>query len=327
MQQAANIRPEPSPERKAAITNAGARDHQGRVTVAPVPGFDINRTIFQTLESPFARYFVTLTVGKEPIWDAQTSASIDAEYKEAVRDLELPPLAPELLDFLDRECDFDVEHADGSFLDHLYFCFEYTAKHYPQASPLVMFLHSILGTGTNTFAMPASKIPELENLLSAEDFKQIAAFPSVLRLMYTSDFMSELRSNIGRSIQSVHMHRVIDNAPLELNEAEFWEAMNYQLVHLVDFMPVANWTAHQNEATYIMFRDMYELMKQWRKMDAKVTYEGPARSRRVQKERLGLGGWVASKIPVELVRKMTEKSTRRFSKRCGHSLAYEIRWK
>ena len=25
-----------------------------------------------------------------------------------------------------NDCDFDVEHADGSFLDHLYFCFGVT---------------------------------------------------------------------------------------------------------------------------------------------------------------------------------------------------------
>jgi hypothetical protein len=47
-----------------------------------------------------------------------------------------------------------------------------------------MLLHSILGTGTNTFAMPAEKIPELRELMTPSEWAQTEAFPSVLRLLY-----------------------------------------------------------------------------------------------------------------------------------------------
>ena len=38
-----------------------------------------------------------------------------------LRERDLPEVDPLLLKFMREECDFDVEHADGSFLDHLYF--------------------------------------------------------------------------------------------------------------------------------------------------------------------------------------------------------------
>ena len=41
----------------------------------------------------------------------------------------------------------------GSFLDHLQFCYEYSAAYFKQHSPRVLFLHSILGVGTNIFPM------------------------------------------------------------------------------------------------------------------------------------------------------------------------------
>ena len=114
-----------------------------------------------------------------------------------------------LLHFMETECDFSTEHADGalahsdclfslfgpdaaaacqahstseacrahctasirftvctrfvlvcvgSFLDHLQFCFEYGSIHYKQHSPRVLYLHSIMGVGTNLFPMPMSKV-------------------------------------------------------------------------------------------------------------------------------------------------------------------------
>ena len=73
------------------------------------------------------------------------------------------------------ECDFSMEHADGTFLEHLVFCHDYSALHFPEYSPTVMLLHSILGTGTNTFAMEASKIDALKALL--DDFNLYTSKP------------------------------------------------------------------------------------------------------------------------------------------------------
>ncbi len=325
MPQDVAVRPEPNYQRKASIAYAGARDHQGAVDVRPIPGFDLDKTIFNTLDSKAARFVIAGRIGKAIDWHHDAAAEVQADYESATADLVLPDVDEKLKRFLAEECDFDVEHADGSFLDHLYFCFEYTAKYYPEGSPLVMLLHSVLGTGTNTFAMEASKIPQLEALLEPADFKQIAAFPSVLRLLYLADLRDELRRNARRDLASVSMRRVIDNEPIELTGDEWWEALNYQLIHLVDFMPVANWRTHYSDTSYILFRELYDLMDRAGRIRARVTYRGPAPGGR-QGEKSSLGGLLGSIIPVNLSEKMSESSIRRFSEQCGHSLEYRFRW-
>ena len=63
-------------------------------------------------------------------------------------------------------------------------------------SPLVLLLHSILGTGTNTFAMEAEKIPRLQRLMTSFEWIHVEAFPSVLRLLYDLRLRHELHNNI-----------------------------------------------------------------------------------------------------------------------------------
>lgn len=326
MTQRADVRPEPNLQRKAAIAFGGVRDHRGSVEIESIPNFDLNRTIFQTLEGKAARYLMTKRVGKDVRWREGAAAQVQRDYEAATAGLDLPPVDPALFAFLVEECDFDVEHADGSFLDHLYFGFEYTAKHYPGGSPLVMLLHSILGTGTNTFAMGREKIPALQALMPAHEWEQVAAFPSVLRLLYAGDLRKALRANLGRELRSIAMHRVIDNAPITLSGEAFWEAMNYQLIHLVDFMPVANWGAHASDTSFILFRDVFDLMTQAGKVRAKVAYTPSSGPSNLEGEKLGLGGWLTTRIPVGLAERMAAKSVRRFSERCGHDLAYQVEW-
>ncbi|MEO5672645.1 MAG: hypothetical protein ABIR26_18315, partial [Ramlibacter sp.] len=218
MKQSAAERPEPTTQRKAAIARGAALEHTGKVRVEPIPNFDLDRTIFKTLEGGASRFVITTRVAKEAHWDAAAAQAVQAEYAAARTAHPLPEVSPELMQFLVSECDFDVEHADGSFLDHLYFCFEYTVQHYPGQSALVMFLHSILGTGTNTFAMSADKIPRLRELMPPAVWTQVEAFPSVLRLLYAGPLRQELRDNIHRAdaISSITFTRVIDNAPITM---------------------------------------------------------------------------------------------------------------
>ena len=50
MQQSAAVRPDPTTQRKAAIARGAALEHTGKVVIEPIPNFDLNRTIFKTLE-------------------------------------------------------------------------------------------------------------------------------------------------------------------------------------------------------------------------------------------------------------------------------------
>lgn len=328
MKQSAQTRPEPTLQRKAAIAHGAAVDHAGAVSIRPIPDFDLNRTIFKTLEGRLPRAIMKRRVGKHVAWHDDAAERVQRAYDQAVQDRTLPPIAPELMDFLVQECDFDVEHADGSFLDHLYFGFEYSALHYPQQSALVMLLHSILGTGTNTFAMPAEKIPALQALLDPFDFAHTQAFPSVLRLLYAGDLRAELRRNAHRAsdLQTLTMHRVIDNAPISLSGEDVWIALNYQLIHLVDFLPVANWARHGSDTSFILFRDLYEILELCGKRQANVAYDPNRAPPPVQGEQLDLTGWLATHIPNSLAERMASRSVRTFSERIGHSLEYGLVW-
>jgi len=328
MKQSAQERPDPTYQRKAAIARGAALEHTGRVEVSPMAQFDLNRTIFQTLEGKLARFVMTTRVAKDVRWNDKAAQEVQADYDRVSQSRALPPVAPELMRFLVEECDFDVEHADGSFLDHLYFCYEYTGQHYPKQSALVMLLHSILGTGTNTFAMKAEKIPQLQPLMTPAEWAQVEAFPSVLRLLYAGKLRQELRENLHRpdALKSIKMHRVIDNHPIEMSGEDLWVALNFQLIHLVDFLPVANWAMHQNDTAFIVFRDLYDLMEKAGKREAHIEYSPTTGPRELKGERMSTLGRLTTLLPVGTSEKMAAKSVQKFSERIGHSLEYQIRW-
>ena len=83
MKQSAAERPDPTSQRKAAIARGAALEHTGKVRVESIPNFDLDRTIFKTLEGSAARFVVTARVGKEAHWDAAAAQAVQAEYAAA----------------------------------------------------------------------------------------------------------------------------------------------------------------------------------------------------------------------------------------------------
>jgi hypothetical protein len=326
MRQSAAERPDPTTFRKAAIAQGAALEHTGKVTIEPIPNFDLNRTIFQTLEGRLARAVMTDRVGKEVHFSGGATTEVQTAYERVRSGQALPELEAELVQFLVDECDFEVEHADGSFLDHLYFCFEYSVLHYPEVSPLVLFLHSILGTGTNTFAMKAEKIPALRTFCTDFEWAHIEAFPTILRLLYAGDLRRQLHENLSRldTLSGLQCHRVIDNETMTLSAEDFWVALNFQLIHLVDFLPAANWTTHQNDTSFILFRDLYELLEKAGQLRATVGYTPATGPKTRTGENPSLMGRVSALIPVSVSEKMAERSIRNFSAAIDHSLDFSL---
>lgn len=329
MKQSPAERPDPTIQRKAAIVRGGVVDHAGNVRIEPKKNFNIDNTIFGTLEGTLPRFVMGRRMAKNIYFDAAIAKEIESKYEQIRARVELPKVDAELITFLIEECDFDAEHAEGSFLDHLYFGFEYSVQHYPEHSPIVMLLHSILGTGTNTFAMEAHKIPALKELITDFEWRHVEAFPSILRLLYDGALREELSANTHRAsdIQEIRFHRVIDNAPITMSGEDFWIQMNYQIMHVLDFLPAANWAVHHSDNSFILFRSLYDIMTRSSQLQANIQYTPPTGPRAFTREQADLGTRLIALAPESVVDKMAGKSVRKFSERIGHSLAYQIVWK
>jgi len=316
-------------QRKAALVAGGAVDHAGRVRVAPMERFDMGRTIFGGLEGAIPRLVMQDKLAREPFWSDAAVAAIEAEYAAAEVASPTPEVDPALIDFMERECDFSMEHADGTFLEHLLFCHDYSARYFPEHSPNVALLHSILGTGTNTFAMTIEKLPRLRERLTEFEATQIEVFPTLVRLFYDQQLLAELTANLDRldRLAALRCHRVIDNAPLTLDAEGLWIQLNYHLMHFVDFMPSANWGARRNDPLLQQFRELSTFLDRAGQRRAKVEVDFPSGPSLPVGERPTLVGTVANLLPPATTRRLARKTIRRYSDAIGHRLDYRLEWR
>jgi len=231
-----------------------------------------------------------------------------------------------------EECDFAIEHADGSFLDHLNFCQEYAARHYTKAAttPRVMLLHSICGVGTNCFPMTLEKLPMLRTLLSTEDMAQIEAFPSILRLLVHGPLLAELAAcdaaTLGKLL-AIRCRRLLDNEPITLSASQLWEQLNYQLIHAIDFLPPASWKRTCGTYFFHIFVELHELLSRVGELKANVGWN-PEWMQPLAEGALPptWRHWLIELLPTRLVLKLSSKSMEKFSSAVGHSLEYALEW-
>lgn len=316
-------------QRKAALVAGGAVDHAGRVRVVPMPDFDMGRTIFGGLKGKLQRLVMQDKLAREPEWNAAATAEVEAAYTAAETEAPTPEVDPALIAFMETECDFSMEHADGTFLEHLVFCHDYAARYFPEHSPNVALLHSILGTATNTFAMSVDKLPALKAHLTDFEALQIEAFPSLIRLFYDQGLLTELTANLHRldQLEAVHFHRVIDNAPLVLDAENLWIQLNYQLMHFVDFMPSANWGFRKNDPLLLQFQTLSTFLDRAGQRRAKVDVTFPSAATPAVGEQPTLVGRLSSALPARLTLKLARKTIREYSAQIGHNLDYRLVWR
>ena len=315
-------------QRKAAITRGGAFDHAGRVHVERMADFDMGRTIFGGLEG-IARKIMDEKLAKETVWDRAAATGIEAAYAEAESAQPAPAIDQRLIDFMVNQCDFSMEHADGTFLEHLVFCHHYAARHYPGHSPNVALLHSILGTATNTFAMDAAKLPMLKALLTDFEALHVEAFPSVLRLLYNDGLLNELEHNMHRlgELKALHFHRVIDNEALTIDADNLWINLNYHLMHFVDFMPSANWSTHRADPLLQMFERLSDLLDRAGQRQARVEIVFPQTRTAPVGENRSLFGRISDGLPPAVKLTLARKAIRKYSALAGHDLSFQLEWK
>lgn len=311
-------------QRKAALATGGAKDHVGAVMLVPDDSFDLDATIFKALTGSVARLNQRAKLGVKQYWDGEVAMAIEKSYA-------LLPATPRcdaaILNFMSDECDFACEHADGSFMDHLNFCHDYSALHFKQHSPRVLFLHSIMGVGTNVFPMTMDKLPQLESLLTPFEFSHVEAFPSVLRLLAEGSLLDLLSDNFDSlsKLKQLSFHRVLDNALMTMDADNFWIQLNYQLMHLLDFLPVACWGVNWDEPMMQIFLNLYQFLHKAGKLQAHVVEPN------FSTNDAALAGqpqrWIDCIIrmmPSSVKRSLAARSIRTFSEEIGHSLDYSV---
>lgn len=314
-------------QRKAAIASGGPADHAGKLTVEQMNDFDISRTIFGAL-SGLPKMFMVEKLAKQPVWYDSAAAVVESDYAEADTTNPPPEIDRALIDFMVHECDFSMEHADGTFLQHLVFCHNYAAKYYPQHSSNVALLHSILGTATNTWAMVPAKIPQLKALLTDFEALQIEVFPSTLRLFYNGEFLEELEQNMSRldQLDALHLHRVIDNEPLTIDAENLWINLNYHLMHFVDFVPAANWWTHRADPLLQMFERLSTLLDEAGQRRAVVDVAFPkSKAAAIGEDRTWFGA-MTGLLPASVTLGLAKKSIQEYSAKAGHDLSYHLEW-
>lgn len=316
-------------QRKAAIVAGGAVDHAGRVQVVPMDDFDMQKTIFGGLKGAIPRTVMQDKLAREAYWSGAAATQIESAFVDATSQAPAPEVNPDLIDFMYDECDFSMEHADGTFLEHLLFCHDYAARHYQDYSPNVALLHSILGTATNTFAMPIEKFDALSERLTDFEALQIEAFPSVLRLFYDQGLLTELTANIHRldELQELHCYRVMDNKRIVLDAENLWHQLNYHLMHFVDFMPSANWWLRRNDPLLLMFQELSTFLDKAGKRNAHVDVAFPKVPTPTIGEKPTLVGRLSAVLPASLTMKLARKTIREYSHEIGHNLDYRLMWR
>ncbi|CAD7945836.1 unnamed protein product [Amoebophrya sp. A25] len=281
---------EHNPTRLGMLVAARPVDHRGHVQMEVIKNFDLNRTIFEPVTGGTVRAALTAALAVEPNWREGRVKEIKKRVEEApmiigftARDLLTYGNWTPILDFMNTHCNFNTEHADGSFMDHLHFCRDYCVAHYHQESPRVLFLHSIMGVTTGFFPMGADKIPMLEKLVTADEFQQISSFPSILRFLKGTRIVEELweffvvpRSTSTTSTSTtttsatpakrttpsgIRFKRVLDKAEIQLTMGELWKHLNFHLIHALDFLPVAGWKANWSRPFIHDFLELYVLLK------------------------------------------------------------------
>jgi len=176
--------------------------------------------------------------------------------------------------------------------------------------------------------MEVAKIPQLQALLTPFEFEQIAMFPSILRAFYHGPLRQELQSAPTerlQRLQSVECHRVIDNATILMDAEAFWTQLNYQLVHLLDFLPVASWKLQAGDSFLDNFTALHGILTRAGKLSCHVDFDvTEGQSTKAGQPPLTLSSFLRGVLPSSVQLGMVRNQIGDFSRKIGHSLEYKL---
>jgi len=306
--------------RRAQVAFGKPTDHANDLVITTNHDFSLDGTIFENLSSPLARFYKRKQLGVKLHWNDKLIDTVRLAEMNVPRTM---PPDNSLIEFMRTDCDFSCEHADGSFMDHLRFCHDYSAVNFSASSPRVLLLHSILGVGTNLFPMSKDKMPKLAKLVDPQELNHICAFPSVLRQLLTFKLLSTIdqheSTHPAAELDSVSVRQVIDNEWVQLNGDQFWEHLNFQLIHGLDFLPPANWQQTGCDAQFQVFVELHDFLHRHNKLSANVS---PVVIEQTGGTLEALLDWAR---PVSrIMRGMQTKAIQKYSKEIGHELSFKL---
>ena len=91
MSQSASEVPIHNLQRKSAIATGSIQDHAGAVEVRALENFDLQHTIFNTLEGALPRYVIKTRIAKEHIWPEARQAALEGASPRRTHTRPLPP--------------------------------------------------------------------------------------------------------------------------------------------------------------------------------------------------------------------------------------------
>ena len=144
----------------------------------------------------------------------------------------------------------------------------------------------------------------------------------------SQDLLNELLSEQDRTSQlkSIKFHRVIDNEEVVMDASAFFVNLNYQLCHLLDFLPATSWLTQTDDGLFDAFIKLHKILTDAGKLEAKVNFDLTSGENDKNGIPLTLGSFIRSIVPTALLLRIAKKAIRKFSDKIGHSLAYEIEW-
>merc|ERR1712228_600220 len=112
---------------------------------------------------------------------------------------------------------------------------------------------------------------------------------------------------------------------IEMDGDAFWDQLNYQLIHLLDFLPAASWKRHADDSFLRNFSGLHGVLTRAGKLRCRVDFDATeGQSASIEQSPLSLGSLIRTVVPSAILLRMSEKAIGKFSAKIGHSLEYEL---
>ena len=120
------------------------------------------------------------------------------------------------------------------------------------------------------------------------------------------------------------MYRVIDNERMEVSADSFWAQLNYQLIHLLDFLPASSWNLNAGDNFLDAFRALHGILAKAGRLDCRVNFDAKEGSDCKAGQPVTLAGFLRGALPSAVQLGMARRQIAQFSAQINHSLEYKL---